>query len=504
MLAPGIRIVSLGDEKIEHPPATTADRPHAPHSIELRRVAPSPARHRPDEDFAIAPANPQTPAEAHTRPGSGQQTPLDINELEASTPKDRHVAEIVPSFFYPAKNKWRVVCSCLTYFANGFNDGAPGALIPYIEKHYGIGYAVVSLIFVSNAAGFITTAFASDAIHAKLGRARTLMTSEAIMVVGYVMITCTPPFGAVIAAYFLLGLGYALNLALHNVFCANMANATVILGAGHGSYGIGGLVAPIIATLMVSHGVLWSRFFLTLIGLRVVIFFFTGFVHKGYEQEATSKFSASLERLAGRQNAESDKSTRGQLVKQVLKNRVTLLGAAFIFAYQGAEVSISGWIISFLIKARHGDPSKVGYVTSGFFGGIALGRLLLSYFASKVGIKLYVYLLVAGTVCLQLLTWLVPSIVGDAVTVSLEGFLLGPVYPCAQTLFSRLLPSRLQVSAIGFIASAGSSGGAIAPFLTGLLAQAVGPVVLHPICIALFIAMIGCWALLPAVERRDE
>jgi fucose permease len=44
-----------------------------------------------------------------------------------------------------------------------------------------------------------------------------------------------------------------------------------------------------------------------------------------------------------------------------------------MFSYQGAEVAISGWVISFLIQFRHRDSSKVGYVTSGFWAGITLG-----------------------------------------------------------------------------------------------------------------------------------
>ena len=49
-------------------------------------------------------------------------------------------------------------------------------------------------------------------------------------------------------------------------------------------------------------------------------------------------------------------------------------------------------------------------------------------------------------------------------------------------MFTRLLPANLQVFAIGFISSMGSSGGAVVPFLTGLVAQAAGTWVLHPIC----------------------
>lgn len=74
----------------------------------------------------------------------------------------------------------------LLNFANGLSDSAPGALIPYMEKfvqpqydynqftyfdrHYDIGYAIVSLIFVTNAVGFILAAFFVDALRAHVGR----------------------------------------------------------------------------------------------------------------------------------------------------------------------------------------------------------------------------------------------------------------------------------------------------------------------------------------------
>ena len=91
-----------------------------------------------------------------------------------------------------------------------------------------------------------------------------------------------------------------------------------------------------------------------------------------------------------------------------------------------------------------------------------------------------------------------------AVAVAIVGLLIGPMYPCAQTVFTRLLPGNLQVFAIGFISSMGSSGGAVVPFLTGLIAQAAGTFVLHPIVIAFVGVMIVGWAALPRVAKRDE
>jgi fucose permease len=110
----------------------------------------------------------------------------------------------------------------------------------------------------------------------------------------------------------------------------------------------------------------------------------------------------------------------------------------------------------------------------------------------------------AGAIAFQLLLWFVPNIIGDAVAVSILGLLLGPVYPCATTVLTKLLPRNVQTTAMGFVTSAGSSGGAVAPFVTGLLAQAVGTYVLHPVCIVLFALMLGCWFALPKVPKRAE
>ncbi|KAI4737044.1 MFS general substrate transporter [Aureobasidium sp. EXF-12298] len=442
-----------------------------------------------------------TSTAAHTPSKVPTTTTKTPNELEMSRPPSPSQAtEMMPSWTFPSMNKYRVLAVCGVYFANGINDASAGALIPYMEKQYDIGYAIVSLIFITNAIGFITAAFFTDLTLEKLGRAKACMFSEALLIAGYVIMVCTPPFPVVVIAFLLLGLGLALNLALNNVFCANLANSTVILGASHGSYGLGGVVGPIMATALVSRGVLWSRFYLITLGLRVICFFCTGWAFHNYEKEPSSlKMGNRIPRRAG-----EAQPTKMQMMKRALNSKVTIFAMLFIFSYQGSEVSTSGWVISFLIEARGGDPAKVGYVTAGFWGGITLGRFVLSHLAPRIGEKRFVYILTVLSIAFQLLVWLIPNIVGEAVAVSLLGLLLGPVYPCATTIFTRLMDRDVQMTALSFVSSAGSSGGAVAPFLTGLLAQAVGTFVLHPICIALFVVMVGCWYGLPNKVKRTE
>ena len=69
--------------------------------------------------------------------------------------------------------------------------------------------------------------------------------AQFFMISGYVMLACTPPYPVVVLSFLFLGFGMALNLALGNVFAANLVNGTKMLGFMHGSYGVGGIISPL-------------------------------------------------------------------------------------------------------------------------------------------------------------------------------------------------------------------------------------------------------------------
>lgn len=70
----------------------------------------------------------------------------------------------------------------------------------------------------------------------------------------------------------------------------------------------------------------------------------------------------------------------------------------------------------------------MGYVPSGFYGGVVLGRLLLAEPTHRFGE--FRMLLLYTTLCfaMQLVFWLVPNLISSAITFSLMGFLLGPFF----------------------------------------------------------------------------
>ena len=291
----------------------------------------------------------------------------------------------------------------------------------------------------------------------------------------------------------------AIDVAVCQVFILTLASSTFVQGFYQSCYGVGATVGPLIATALVTSGIFWSRFYLLTLGVAAFNFIFAGWCFWRYKRDVPSQSLPRQERAGSVRT-----KTPWQTIKECLFNRVTLLGGFFIFAYQGAEVSISGWVISFLKENRDGDLSRIGYVTAGFWGGITVGRFALMNLAHRVGERNSVFALTALALVLQLIIWLLLSIPGNAVAVVLSGLALGPISPCSSYLLGELIPRPMHVLTFSFILSIGSSGGALAPFLTGLSAQQVGTFVLHPICIALFAVMVVCWFFLPKVGERAE
>ncbi|CEL57988.1 hypothetical protein RSOLAG1IB_02733 [Rhizoctonia solani AG-1 IB] len=79
--------------------------------------------------------------------------------------------------------------------------------------------------------------------------------------------------------------------------------------------------------------------------------------------------------------------------KDIFSSRAVQMIALFIWVYVGTEVTIGGWIVTFIIKVRGGGASA-GYISSGFFGGLMLGRVVLLWVNKKAGqkgFKLHVY-----------------------------------------------------------------------------------------------------------------
>lgn len=156
----------------------------------------------------------------------------------------------------------------------------------------------------------------------------------------------------------------------------------------------------------------------------------------------------------------------------------------------------------FMRELRDGEPFASGMVATGFWLGITLGRVVLGFITGRIGEKMAVTVYLGLCVGLQILFWQINSFVSSAIFIAVLGFFLGPLFPAAIMVATKLLPRRLHVSAIGFVAAFGSSGAAVFPFAVGAIAQGTGVWVLQPFALALIAGIFIIWVILPGGIKK--
>ncbi|SGZ48258.1 CIC11C00000002996 [Sungouiella intermedia] len=466
-------------------------------------------------------------------PNTLPNTPA-LTPVMSPVPLQQHDENLIMTASNPPKNLWRIIATCIWSVSGGFSDAAPGALLPFIESDYGISYAVVSLIWMLNAAGFILVAMFSHKIQPWLGKRKSILVGCLCSVVMYLLISSGGPFPLIVTGFFFGGIGLAIVLAQSNVFFSKLDKNSKYLAFMHGAYGVGATLSPLLATSMVNHGIKWHYFYLIALVLMLFNCINCWFAFGGadddlkpwdHDDEAelllangdeaglspidtprVSEDGIGLQDLGThitaveRESPAASKQTGAMML--ALQNPITWLISLFVLCYQGSEVSLGGWIVSYLLDSR-GANNSYGYVLSGFWGGLTLGRLVLTrplhkYFGARRSIIVLTVLTIGAIV----LTWTVANNIVLSVLVSLAGTMIGPTYPLMITIVSSMLPRKIQVVSLTIMTAFGSSGGAILPFLIGLGAEAVGTYVVLPVFIATYSVMLVIWLLLPNVESK--
>ncbi|KAI0350879.1 MFS general substrate transporter [Trametes cingulata] len=374
-------------------------------------------------------------------------------------------------------------------FVMGWNDGTTGPMLPRIQENYHVTFAVVSLIFVSNTIGFVGGAFANVYLTDRFGFGKVLVAGSFIQVAAYGMIIPAGPFPLLCVAFVFIGFGLSMQHAHCNSYVAAVKHHTrTKLGFLHGVYGLGALVAPLVATQFAKSASHWSFHYLVSAGLYITNCISLWFVFRGRSQR---------EILA--EEGEPGMEEEGAVLtkyKQILSNRDVHFFALFALIYVGTEVTVGGWIVTYILQKRHGTSSS-GYIASGFFGGMTVGRLLLMWFTKLVGERrvLYLYLLLA--ISLEITVWVVPSLIENAIAVAFVGVSLGPLYPILMRHSTTVLPRWLLVGCMGYIASIGQAGSAVLPFLMGVLASKFGIASLQPFVVSMMSSLMVIWAIIP-------
>ncbi|OBZ88573.1 Bypass of stop codon protein 6 [Choanephora cucurbitarum] len=369
----------------------------------------------------------------------------------------------------------------------GLNDGSLGAIIPRLKQYYNVPNETISLLFLCSAFGFFLSAGLNGYIVHRIGQLNTLYLGSCTMFVSFAILSAGFPFPVMAITMPFVGAGMALLDAAMNVFVANLPLATLMLNILHAIYGVGAMISPLVASVLLEHDISWTGMylFLTAVGLLNVISIATGF--KGVKLEEHKD-----------EDGDDNKPGHRELTRLAIFNKVTLICAVYILVYVGVEVTLGGWGYTFLREGRGGDKVDMARVVSGYWAGLASGRILLGYLSSRFGEKLMISLFTMMIIAGLFLMMVYKNIVLNSTVFITLGLLLGPMFPTTVSLASKALPRSYHATSIGFMAALGAGGAALFPFLTGQVAGQYGILIMPIACIIMSVVMLLLWVFIPS------
>lgn len=353
--------------------------------------------------------------------------------------------------------------------------------------------------------GYVGTALANNAMHVRFGQRGVAMTCAGSHLVAYFIVLSCPAYPILIVSFIILAFGNGFADAGWNAWVGGMANGNELLGLLHGFYGFGAMIAPVVATALVTEaGWKWFEFYYLVAGLAFleVILLGASFWTATAEQYRRSHATNNIAENKPADDEQTDgflKFLKQSKLSEALSYRVTWVCSIFLLAYVGTEVAFGGWITTFMLRVRHGSPFASGLVSTGFWGGLTLGRFTLGFvtprFFSNEKVAVVVYLV--ATIVLELLFWLIPNFGVSSIMATFLGYFLAPLFPAAVMAATKLLPRHMHVTVIGFTSALGASGATIFPFAVGVIAEVRGVQVLQPIILALLVVALVVWLCLP-------
>ncbi|KAL0935587.1 major facilitator superfamily transporter [Colletotrichum truncatum] len=377
----------------------------------------------------------------------------------------------------------RIAAAAWSFVVVGLFTSTTGVVIPHLEEHYKLTDIQVSAIFLVMPIGYIIASWRNDFIHNKFGQRGIATIGPLCHLVYAATASFRPPFPVFLLAAAIGAFGIGLIDGSWCAWVAALRQANTLSGLLHGSFSTGAAICPYLVGIMLSEsGSLWYRWFYVLSfasAIEIVVLLFA-FRHEDSEKYHKSKLH---------QDIATGQATKGA----IFKYSATWTYATYLLVYVGAECTISGWIVAFMLRVRHASTYASSLCSSAFWAGMAAGRLMLGLVTDKLGVRRAVVIYLLFAPAFVVLFIVIRVLWFSVFSMALLGFFMGPLFPSSIVQLVELLPKELHVASVSFVASLGQVGGALLPYMLGAITQLVGLQVFQYMLLVQFAILLVIW-----------
>ncbi|WP_293881843.1 MFS transporter [Sphingomonas sp.] len=353
-------------------------------------------------------------------------------------------------------------------FFGGFLTSLVSLLVPRLKLLFNLDYAQSLLVQLAFHSSYLLFAIPIAAFIVRAGYMRSIATGLVVMVLGclgFVQAHALLSFVLVLLALLLLSVGItflqiAANAVVTVVGPASSAASRLTLLQGFNS--LGTVAGPLLCAQFLlprSDG----SFAVGGAGSVVLPFMFS---------------AVGLLILAGafafNRNMLSRTRTTAPSYRNVLSgDRKLQFGIVAMFAYVGAEVTIGALLTNYLMLKQSigAEPVAAGRMVALYWGGAMVGRFAGAFLLRRVSSATMLLSVSVGATALTCVGALFDGPLAAAALLAV-GLCNAVIYP---TVYAIALPEKAQAAPIAsmFLCMA-VVGGAIIPYLTGLLADRIG------------------------------
>lgn len=362
------------------------------------------------------------------------------------------------------------------YAVTGMAVLITGAIMPYLIEEFGLDYGAGGLLLALQAIGNLGASLIGGIISDYIGRKPIMLFGALCFFVGFGGVFFISSSTLLFVLLFIAGIGWGtMNSMLNSVMNDASGGRSDIMNLLHMFFAIGAFLTPLLVGLMARLNISWRYSMLILSVLSAILFV----VFLIMEVPAHRK---------GKTNKKLDKGPFTDIRYYIF--------TALLFLYVGTENSISGWMVTYLDNLGPMTKIKPQDVLSIFWAAIILGRLISVIISERVHkeVLILIYCLGGGLAYVLFLITQNPALIG--LWAFIMGLFFAGTYPTVVANSGPIIHG--SGSAAGLMLSFGGMGGAVFPYINGLIADAKGlnagmSVIVVSATLLIIVAFINMW-----------
>jgi fucose permease len=360
----------------------------------------------------------------------------------------------------------------LGYMAIGLAGGVTGPILYLLRGEFGLSYTRTGQLLSIQSLGIIAAMASAGYLMDRWGRKAVLLAGGGVLCGGLCGNAFSWDYASLIVFSLLWCVGYGLFSVGFSSICSdtngNQGNAMNFL---HVYYGIGAILAPVMATLCIHFFGNWRPAYIVPCALSLAVCILLTWLQ-----------------------VEDKRSARTQKRPAPIKSLFLWVSGIYAFIYVGIEVTMQGWLPTFWVETAPRGLVPATLITTFFWVSITAGRFMAGRIADRIGLQRYLSIVSTTTAGIALLWVWVRWEPAAYLIIFVIGLLIGGIYPTVMVSTNVRFPGLTGVIT-SFISTVSGFAGFVLQPAVGGIADTYGIVLLPLIvgALAVLLSALAAW-----------